>query len=110
MSLMRSRGYLAEAFESAADFLASSHCGNSACLIADVQMPGMTGFELHATLARYGKRIPTILITARHEEEGRVRALNAGIFCYLTKPFKEEALLKCLRSALAGHGPDGAKS
>src|SRR6516162_6268892 len=62
--LMRSRGYRTETFPSPADFLASSHLNETACLIADVQMPAMTGPELYRHLIASGHRIPTILVTA----------------------------------------------
>src|ERR1700751_4575112 len=74
--LMRSLGYAVELFPSAADFLASPRLAETACLIADVQMPGMTGAELHRHLADLGVAIPTILVTAYHDDNARVRALN----------------------------------
>jgi FixJ family two-component response regulator len=100
VSLMQSHGYLAEAFESGAGFLASDRRHRTDCLIADMHMPGMTGLELVEQLAAAGAAIPTILITARHDEGVRLRALQAGVLCYLTKPFKEDELLRCIRSAL----------
>src|SRR5580704_445483 len=62
--LMRSLGYSVEAFPSAADFLASPRVSETACLIADVHMPAMTGIELHRRLIDRGHAIPTILVTA----------------------------------------------
>jgi FixJ family two-component response regulator len=107
--LMKSLGYQAMTFSSAADFLNSKGRDRAACLIADVQMPGMTGPELHDRLTSSGNPVPTILITAYPDESVRVRALQAGVICYLTKPFKESDLLACLRSALDSRaaGPDG---
>lgn len=99
--LMRSLGYRAAAFQSAEDFLNSKQRRRAACLIADVQMPGMTGPELHDRLVASGESIPTILITAYPEETARARALQAGVMCYLTKPFSEDDLLACIRSAVA---------
>ncbi len=98
---MRSLGFAAEAYASAKDLLASAHLGRIACLIADVNMPEMTGIELHGYLVATGRKIPTILITAYPDEAARARALHAGINCYLTKPFAEEDLLACILSALA---------
>ncbi|HZC96758.1 MAG TPA: response regulator, partial [Bradyrhizobium sp.] len=69
-------------------------------LITDMQMPGMTGLELHHRLAASFKPIPTILITAFPDERARERALQAGVICYLTKPFSEDDLLACIRSIL----------
>lgn len=98
--LMKSLGYGAEAFESAEDFLGSSRRDSASCLITDVQMPGMSGLELHDKLVASGKPIPTILITAYPNERVRTRALRHGIVCYLAKPFQEDELLACMRSAL----------
>ncbi len=102
-SLVKSLGYRAAAFQSGEDFLNSNQRHGAACLIADVQMPRMTGPELHNRLRASGKPIPTILITAYPDETVRARALQAGVKCYLTKPFSEDDLLECLRSALDCH-------
>src|ERR1700759_3095657 len=98
--LMRSLGYAVELFPSAADFLASPRLVETACLIADVQMPGMTGAELHRHLIDSGLTIPTILVTAYHDDDARLRALNEGVVCYLRKPLDEKHLMRCLRTAL----------
>ena len=103
--LMRSRGYAVEAFSSAADFLASSLLGETACLIADVQMPGMTGPELYRHLIASGYEIPTILVTAYADDEVRARALKDGVVCYLPKPVDEKLLLGCLHAALQPREP-----
>ena len=108
--LMNALGFTAEAFASAEDFLKSERVQGTSCLIADMQMPKMTGLELHARLVASGRPIPTILITAYPDERSRGRALDAGIICYLTKPFSEEALLGCLRYALEPDGPSGPHS
>jgi FixJ family two-component response regulator len=99
-SLVRSLGYIAMAFEGAEDLLKSKRRRSVSCLIADVQMPGMTGLELHNRLVASGKPIPTILITAFPDERSRERALQAGVIGYLTKPFSEDDLLACIRSNL----------
>jgi FixJ family two-component response regulator len=99
--LMRSLGYAAEAFASAADFLASPRLGETACLIADVHMPAMTGIELYRRLIDTGRAIPTILVTAYPNDVDRVRALNDGVVGYLRKPVDEQHLKRCLRAALA---------
>ena len=98
--LMRSLGYPVEAFPSAADFLASPRLGETACLIADVHMPGMTGIELYRNLLDAGHAIPTILVTAYPNEIDQARALNDGVLCYLRKPVDEQLLAECLREAL----------
>ena len=103
--LLRSLGYVVEAFPSAADFLASARLGETACLIADIHMPAMTGLELHRRLIDIGRAIPTILVTAYPDNDVRVRALNDGVVCYLRKPVDEERLLRCLRAALHSGEP-----
>jgi len=100
MDLLNSMGFAAEAFERANDFLNSNRLQSTACLIADVQMPGMTGLELHNRLVGSGNTIPTILITAFPNDRDRARALQNGVRCYLTKPFNETELLTCIREAL----------
>ena len=74
--LMKSLGYTAEAFASAEEFLSSLQVPLTSCLIADVQMPGMSGLELHRHLVASGKTIPTILITAYPDDSLRNRALD----------------------------------
>ena len=98
--LMRSLGYRVEAFASAADFLASPRLGETACLIADVNMPAMTGVELNRHLVDSGHAIPTILVTAFPNDVERARALNDGVICYLRKPVDEAHLKRCLHAAL----------
>ena len=93
-------GYTVEAFPSAADFLASRLLPETACLVADVQMPGMTGVELHRHLVDAGYAIPTILITAYPDEAIRDQVLGQGIICFLSKPVDADHLDRCLRSAL----------
>ena len=108
--LMRSLGYNVEAFASAADFLASPRLAETACLIADVQMPGLTGIELHRHLISAGHAIPTILLTAYPNEADRARALGEGVVCYLRKPVDEEYLKQCLRAALTSGEPPAENS
>jgi FixJ family two-component response regulator len=103
--LMRSLGYSVEAFPSAADFLASPRLVETACLIADVHMPAMTGLELHRHLIDAGYAIPTILVTAYPDDDVRTRALNDGVVCYLRKPVDEKHLMQCLRAAVHSDEP-----
>ena len=105
--LMTSLGYRVEAVASAQEFLSSRHVRRTSCLIADMQMPGMTGLELHRHLSASRKLIPTILITAYPDNGVRERALSAGVSGYLSKPFKEDDLLACIRSALTHAGSGG---
>jgi FixJ family two-component response regulator len=103
--LITSLGYTVEAFPSAANFLASPLLPETACLVADVQMPGMTGVELHRKLVDAGYAIPTIIVTAYPNEVVRRRALKDGVVCYLPKPVDDEHLERCLRSALESGKP-----
>jgi FixJ family two-component response regulator len=108
MSLMRALGFIAETFSSAEDFLDSDSLPRTSCLIADFRMPGMSGLELYRRLVASGQPIPTVLITAHSDEGVRTRALKAGIRCYLTKPFDDDDLLGCIRSALDQSKTEGS--
>ena len=108
--LLTALGYTAEAFASASDFLASPLLRSTACLVSDVQMPGMTGFELYRHLVDTGHTIPTILVTAYPDEVVRKRALKDGIHCYLCKPVDDDHLEHCLRSALQPSNTRAEKS
>jgi FixJ family two-component response regulator len=100
MDLLNSLGFIAVAFKRADEFLQFDRLYTTCCVIADVQLPGMTGFELYEHLVGSGRAIPTILITAFPDDKDRERALRAGVTCYLTKPFSEKELTACIRSAL----------
>jgi FixJ family two-component response regulator len=108
-NLVRSLGYIVHAFASAEEFLRSPHLNDTSCVIADVQMPTMSGVELQAHLLAKGHRVPFIFITAFSVESARARARTAGATCFLTKPFDGEALVKCLDAALEGHGEGTSK-
>lgn len=95
--LLRSHGYTVAVFPSAAEFLASAQLQATACLVADVHMPAMTGAELYQHLIATGHAIPTILITAYPEAGVRQRMLSLGVGCYLPKPLDETILIECLR-------------
>ena len=103
--LMTVLGYTVEVFPSARDFLASPLLAATACLVSDVQMPGMSGVELHKHLIKAGHVIPTILVTAYPDEVTRNRALMDGVVCYLAKPVDDDHLERCLRSALDSGKP-----
>ena len=107
---MRSLGYNVAVFSSAADFLACPRLIKTACLIADVQMPAMTGLELYRHLIEARYTIPTILVTAYPDDVDRARALNDGVVCYLRKPVDEQHLIRCLRAALESAEPGEEKS
>ena len=102
--LVTSLGYTVEDFASAADFLASPRLSETACLIADVHMPAMTGVELYRHLVDVGHPIPTILVTGQPDNGERARALNDGVVCYLRKPVDEDHLTQCVCAALRSAG------
>jgi FixJ family two-component response regulator len=102
--LIRSLGYDAAAFASAEEFLQSGQVRNTACLITDVQMPGVSGVELQRRLLADGHRVPIIFITAFPDERIRARVLGAGAIGFLSKPYHEESLIGCLGAALKASG------
>jgi FixJ family two-component response regulator len=103
--LMKSFGYMATAYPTAGDFLNSPQLEETSCLIADINMPGMTGVELHEHLLKAGRSIPTILITAYPDDRVRTRAIDNGVLAYLVKPFSETDLTRYVRFALASNRP-----
>ena len=105
--LMRATGFTVETFPSAVEFLRSSVLKRISCVIADVNMPEMTGLDLYFRLLELGTAIPTILITAFPAENDRSRALDAGVVSYLAKPFVDADLLDGVRIALARSPPIG---
>jgi FixJ family two-component response regulator len=100
VGLLKSAGLLAQAFGSADEFLKSGHQHDTACLITDIRMPGMSGLELQAQLNADRCRIPTIFITAHGDAKMRMQAMRAGAVEFLAKPFDDEALLESVRAAL----------
>lgn len=102
--LVRSLGYVGLPFASADEFLRSPQAHDSWCVIADVQMPGMSGVELQSVLRTQGCPVPIIFITAFPDEKVKARALDAGAVCFLTKPFDGPTLIRYLESALQRRG------
>src|SRR3981081_2101503 len=98
--LLKAVGLPAQAFASAEEFLKSGQQHETACLIADIRMPGMSGLELQAQLNAEHCRIPTIFITAHGDTKMRMQALRAGAVEFLSKPFDDEVLLESVRAAL----------
>jgi FixJ family two-component response regulator len=98
--LLRSAGLQSQAFASAEEFLKSGQQRQTACLIADIRMPGISGLELQAKLNAENCRIPTIFITAHGDEKMRMQALREGAVEFLAKPFDDEVLLENVRAAL----------
>src|SRR5579864_7389727 len=97
---MKEVGFPAQAFASAEEFLESGQQHQTACLIADIRMPGMSGLELQARLNAEHCRIPTIFITAHGDTKMRMQALRAGAVEFMAKPFNDEVLLESVRAAL----------
>jgi FixJ family two-component response regulator len=98
--LLESAELPAQSFASAEEFLKSGQHHRTACLIADIRMPGMSGLELQARLNAERCRIPIIFITAHGDEKMRLQALRAGAVEFMAKPFNDEALLESVRAAL----------
>ena len=98
--LLKSVGLPARAYASGEEFLDSGHQHQSACLIADIRMPGMSGLDLQARLNAERCLIPTIFITAHGDEAMRLQAMRAGAVEFLPKPFDDELLLESVRAAL----------
>jgi FixJ family two-component response regulator len=98
--LLKSAGLPAQSFASSEEFLKSGRPDQTACLIADIRMPGISGLELQARLNADHYKIPTIFITAHGDEKMRMQALRAGAVEFLAKPFDDEDLLESIRAAL----------
>ncbi|HZM27890.1 MAG TPA: response regulator [Gemmatimonadales bacterium] len=105
--LVRSLGYNAATFASAEEFLSSDRVHDTSCVIADVQMAGLSGIDLQQQLVAQGLVLPVILITAFPDERTRRRAIDAGAVDYLSKPFSDEQLVSCLDIALRDDASKG---
>jgi FixJ family two-component response regulator len=103
-SLVRSLGYSAVTFGSAEEFLESAQVVASACLITDVQMPGLSGVELQDRLIADGRSLPMIFVSAFPDERVQRQVLRSGAIAYLRKPFHEERLIECIDAALKSNG------
>ena len=98
-SLLRSYGYLTSSFDSAESLLAGAPVDSYQCIVSDLQMPGMSGIELLEHLRRQGSATPLIMITAFPEPAVRLRVLQSGASCFLSKPFQSNDLVRCIRQA-----------
>ena len=99
--LLGGAGFTVRAFSSAEEFLGLEHPESIKCLVLDIQMPGLSGFELQERLAEAQVTIPIIFITAHDDVLTRERALKGGV-AYLPKPFDAHSLLKAIARALDG--------
>jgi len=102
--LLRSAGLTARAFGSAEEFIGSGQQFDTACLIADIRMPGMSGLDLQAKSNADQCPIPTIFITAHGDEDMRLQAMRGGAVKFMAKPFDCAILLESVRAALEGRG------
>ncbi len=99
-NLLSSHGYQVHTFASAVDFLKSARLGDSSCVVADVQMPVMSGLDLLTHMRTLGNNAPFVFITAFPDDSVRARALKAGAICFLAKPFAGPVLINCIENAL----------
>lgn len=104
-TLLRSAGFDSHAWAGAREFLQSGMAPRCQCLVADLRMPGMDGFELQQALRLTHAALPVVFISAHADEQARTRALAAGAVDLLVKPFSEGALLRAVHRALAPGGP-----
>jgi FixJ family two-component response regulator len=107
-NLLSSHGYLVQTFASAKEFLRSTHLHDCSCVIADVQMPAMSGLDLLTHMRAQGYNVPFIFITAFPEENVRAHALKAGAIGFLAKPFAAPDLIRCVETATACRGETGS--
>ena len=106
VSLLESVGYMAEGFCSALDFLKSPRLSDTDCLILDIRMPSIGGFELQRRLSAGNHSIPIIFVTSYDSDDAKTHATEAGAVAFLCKPFSQESLLQAVRSALASERED----
>jgi FixJ family two-component response regulator len=99
--LLSAGGFAVETFLSAELFLDSEYRSTAGCLVLDVHLGGLGGFELHERLVAEGAPIPTIFITAHDDAVTRERACRAGAIAYLRKPFDDHSLIRAVHQALA---------
>jgi FixJ family two-component response regulator len=108
-NLLSSHGYLVRTFASAEDYLQSAQPDDSSCVVADVQMSGMSGLDLLTHVRIRGSDVPFIFITAFPDESVRARALKVGAIGFLAKPFTGPVLIGCIQAALNRHRGSAGK-
>lgn len=100
--LIRAAGLGVETFLSGIDFLDAMRTRQADCVVLDLHMPTMNGFEVQARLAQMGMRLPVVVITGHDTPESRARALAGGAASYLLKPVDDNLLLDAIAAAIAG--------
>ena len=98
--LLRAVGMEVETFASGREFLQAVDARELDCVVLDLHMPLMTGFEVHQDLVRRGIPLPVVIITGHDKSEHRAEALAAGISAYLPKPFDAQALVEAISAAV----------
>ena len=98
--LLKSAGFRSEVFASAEDYLVAGNHQETGCIILDIGLPGMSGFELERRLTADRNRRPIVFVSARDEPEVRDEATHAGAVAFLRKPFDDNTLLNAISSAL----------
>ena len=101
--LIRSAGIDVETFPSGAEFLQSLESHSPDCVVLDLHMPGLNGFEVQARLKESESRLPIVVITGHDTDESRERVTKAGVAAYLLKPVDEKILLDTISAAVAGN-------
>ena len=102
--LIRSVGFAVEDFPSAEKFLNSDHLNDTRCLILDLRLPGQNGLDLQKRMTELSIQIPIVFITGHGDIPTSVRAIKAGAVEFLTKPFRDQALLDAIHQAMERHG------
>lgn len=97
---MESAGYAVESFDSAEQFLESGSAQKAACLIVDVQLPGIDGLELQGKLAGADHRVPIVFVSAQGTQANREKAMRQGAVGFLSKPFRRDDLVKLVGAAI----------
>jgi FixJ family two-component response regulator len=98
--LLKSAGLRAKSFDSAENYLDDGDHSGICCIILDIGLPGMSGFELHRRLSTESNRLPVVFISARDEPEVESRATQAGAIAFLSKPFEDDALLNAVQTGM----------
>ncbi len=106
--LVRSLGFEVEAFESGQAFLDALPARRPDCVVLDLHMPNVSGFEVQARMAKAGLRVPVIVITGHDSPEAEARALSGGASAYLRKPLDGQVLREAIHAAVVGSAPSDA--